>query len=415
MAAFGMLLGRSIARSSSVLGKSTELNTLLMGVVSRPSLLQQCCAPSAIVITRDASIFNRVSDAQIWESVTGVSNQGKMKGRAKGKRRKFRVVVKFGEGGKYKMNYPTMSEEKSTRITSEKATGSYVQEEKNKVAKREKIYPLQRGYVGRRIVGAKLDPPKPKGEFTFEGFQSVCVHQSVVANMTGTLGRKRSFKAVVVVGNGKGLAGYGTSSSTTGMRCIEKARDKAAQQLLHVDLYDGHTVFHNMRATVGHTTVMVNKQDRGYGLKCHRIIKSICELYGIENLHVKIEGRINDTNIAKAFFKALLHQETHQELADRMKMHVVEFRREKHYFPLVVASPQDGAIIKPPKDKENYDFENFYFKGKTQFFLKRPPIFYKGSPSWYKKAHQLYKIRNQKKAQMERRIQGFEDYVNRAS
>ncbi|XP_033733965.1 28S ribosomal protein S5, mitochondrial-like [Pecten maximus] len=366
MAAFGMLLGRSIMRSSRAL----EVNSLLTGAVSRP-ILQPCCVQSTIIITRDASFFNRLTDTQIWDSVTGVSNQGKMKGRAKGKRRKFNVKTRFGEGGKYKMSYPSMSGMgRDTSITSEKVDATRVNEDSKKAPKREKLFPLQRGYVGRRIVGAKLDPPKPKGDFTFEGFQTVCVQHSIVANMTGTLGRKRSHTALVVVGNGKGLAGYASATSTSQFRCIEKARDGASQHLRHIDLYDGHTVFHNIRATEGHTTVMVNKQDKGYGLKCHRIIKSICELYGIENIHVKIEGRINDTNIAKAFFKALLQQETHQELADRMKMHVVEFRREKHYFPQVVASPQDGAIKEAPKDKKTMNLRTCISKERLNFSPK---------------------------------------------
>ncbi|XP_069114990.1 LOW QUALITY PROTEIN: small ribosomal subunit protein uS5m-like [Argopecten irradians] len=340
MAAFSMIVGRCIIGSTRALEVSC--------------LLRPCCIQTTIISTRDASFFNRLTDDQIWDSVTGVSNQGKMKGRAKGKRRRFRLDRKFGEGEKFKMSYPSISRGRTTldtTIATEKVEDTNIDEDTKK-PKREKLFPLQRGYVGRRIVGAKLDPPKPKNGFTFDGFQTVCVHQSIVANMTGTLGRKRSNKAVVVVGNGKGLAGYAAATSNSHFRCIEKARDGASQQLQHVDLFDGHTVFHNIRATEGRTTVMVTKQEKGYGLKCHRIIKSICELYGIKNLHVKIEGSINDTNIVKAFFKALLQQETHQELADRMKMHLVEFRREKNYFPEVVASPQDGAIQDAPKDKE---------------------------------------------------------------
>ncbi|OWF50369.1 28S ribosomal protein S5, mitochondrial-like [Mizuhopecten yessoensis] len=408
MAAFGMLLGRSILRSTRAL----EVNSLLTGTVSRP-LLETCCRPTTIIITRDASFFNRLSAEQVWDSVQGVSNQGKMKGRAKGKRKRFRVVKQFGEGGKFKMIYPAIGKKGlETNISSEKVEGAEIDDKTDthtkKRPKREKLFPLQRGYTGRRVVGKRLVPPKPQGQFTFEGFEAVCVHQSIVANMTGTLGRKRSFTTLVVLGNGKGLAGYASATSTTQFRCIDKARHGASQQLQHIDLYDGHTVFHNIRATVGCTTVLVNKQDKGYGLKCHRIIKSICDLAGIKNLHVKVEGRRNEANIAKAFFKALIEQETHQELADRMKMHVVEFRREKHNYPLVVASPQGGAINDPPRDKEYYDFENFYFKGKTQFFPKRPAPFYQNTPSWYKKSHELYKRRNQKQAQMERRIQGFE-------
>ena len=46
-----------------------------------------------------------------------------------------------------------------------------------------------------------------------------------------------------------------------------------------------------------------------YGLVCHRAIKAICELAGIRNIHVKVEGsKSNNVNIAKAFLNALAYQ-----------------------------------------------------------------------------------------------------------
>lgn len=47
----------------------------------------------------------------------------------------------------------------------------------------------------------------------------------------------------------------------------------------------------------------------GYGLKCHRVIKTMCEIIGIKDLYVKTEGRTaNIQNVTKAFFRGLMEQ-----------------------------------------------------------------------------------------------------------
>lgn len=91
-----------------------------------------------------------------------------------------------------------------------------------------------------------------------------------------------------------------------------------------------------------------------------------------------------------------------------MKMHVVEFRKDKNYYPEVIASPEGGAITVSNIEKEYLDFDNLYFGGKTQYFTKRPPFFYAKTKSWQKKYYSMNKKRNQKSAQMERRVFGFE-------
>ena len=82
----------------------------------------------------------------------------------------------------------------------------------------------------------------------------------------------------------------------------------------------------------------------GHGIVAHRIIKSMCELIGIKDLHAGIEGSLNPLHVAKAFFLGLLRQRTHQALANEKKLHLVEFREETGNFPTVVASPEDGVV-----------------------------------------------------------------------
>lgn len=85
------------------------------------------------------------------------------------------------------------------------------------------------------------------------------------------------------------------------------AKIHASQRLLYVDTYENRTLFHNFYEEFYFTKVYAEKMPAGYGLKCHRIIKLICELVGIKDLYAKVEGSRNPKNVAKAFISGLLN------------------------------------------------------------------------------------------------------------
>lgn len=104
----------------------------------------------------------------------------------------------------------------------------------------------------------------------------------------------------------------------------------------------------------------------GYGLVCHRALRCICEMIGIKDIYVKLEGPSNIQSMTKAFFIGLLKQvshwycadkntpfvdrqncssplswwqRTHQQLANEKGLYLVEFREERGDVPHVVAVP----------------------------------------------------------------------------
>lgn len=68
------------------------------------------------------------------------------------------------------------------------------------------------------------------------------------------------------------------------------------------------SVYHDFFTQFAKTKLYVTKKPEGYGLVCHRIVKAICEIVGIKDLHAKLEGSNNSQNIAKAFLIGLLKQ-----------------------------------------------------------------------------------------------------------
>lgn len=67
-------------------------------------------------------------------------------------------------------------------------------------------------------------------------------------------------------------------------------------------------VCHHFFTQFGATKIYVWQKPEGYGLRCHRAIKTMCEVIGIKNLYAKIEGAKNINHIMKAFFLGLIKQ-----------------------------------------------------------------------------------------------------------
>ncbi len=121
------------------------------------------------------------------------------------------------------------------------------------------------------------------------------------------LGKKKQSSVFVVTGNKNGVIGYGFGKGPASSGAMRLARIHASQRLLYIDRYEDRTLFHNFYEEFYFTKVYAEKMPAGYGLKCHRIIKLICDLVGIKDLYAKVEGSRNPKNIAKAFISGLLN------------------------------------------------------------------------------------------------------------
>ncbi|KPP72253.1 28S ribosomal protein S5, mitochondrial-like [Scleropages formosus] len=183
-----------------------------------------------------------------------------------------------------------------------------------------------------------------------------------VFNMTAKEGRKKSVSCLVAVGNGKGAAGFALGKATDRLVAMRKAKNRAVHYLQYIERHNNHTIYHDITSTFKRTTLRMKKQNRGYGLRCHRAVITICKLIGIEDMYCKVMGSTNLLNITRALFQGLAGQprgvmcpshpqETHRDLADKKQLHVVEFRHETGPLPHVVASPARGARLDPePED-----------------------------------------------------------------
>ncbi|ESO99954.1 hypothetical protein LOTGIDRAFT_230880 [Lottia gigantea] len=355
----------------------------------------------------------------MWDALTTVSNPGRKRGRArhvKGLRMDLNKGQRLGDG-KVRMSWPGLNTATSTgesrQIIQEleadperkaKLAGARM---RRKMTSR-RVPALQRGWSGNSLPGTSIGPPDPINDYKFEGFDSRVLELKRVSNVTANLGKIYTTSAFVATGNGNGLAGYGIAKAANMKAALRIAKNRAAQQLVFIERYNEATVYHNFHCQVNKSQIFVHKAAEGSGVKAHRCIKTLCQLIGITDLRTRTEGSTrNIQNITKAFFNGLIKQETHQQLAERMGLNVVEIRRG---VPTIVARPQNRPSVKKEDKPKSTDliFANLYFDGKVPLKKRIVEPFYHKMRPYKLKQFFLYKNRNQRQIQRERAVYGLE-------
>lgn len=255
----------------------------------------------------------------------------------------------------------------------------------------------------RRRYPSKLNSINNSNVFstdTFDGFDTKVLELKTVFNMKGNFGRKRRVSATVVTGNRNGLAGFAMGKGVEPMTALRKARNRSGQKLMHIKIFRNHTVFHDFFTQFGATKIYVQQKPEGYGLKCHRAIKTICETVGIKDLHAKVEGSTTVNHVMKAFFLGLVRQKTHQEIAEEKGLHLVEFNKESGYFPRVLASPVKCRTEEEIKKDEILDWSQFCYDGKVILRKKKWPPFYTKMRSYEIYLKKQEKLRNKEQVKL---------------
>jgi small subunit ribosomal protein S5 len=117
-------------------------------------------------------------------------------------------------------------------------------------------------------------------------------------------GRRFSFSAIVVVGDGKGNVGYGLGKANEVTDAIAKGIDDARKNVVKVPLYK-HTVPHIMEGRYGGGYVLVQPAAAGTGVIAGGAMRAVFESAGIKDVLAKSKGSSNPHNVVKATFAAL--------------------------------------------------------------------------------------------------------------
>ena len=125
-------------------------------------------------------------------------------------------------------------------------------------------------------------------------------------------GRRFSFAAMTIVGDGNGKVGYGYGKSNEVPPSVEKANKQAGRYMITVPLVDG-TIPHQVEAKFGTARVRLIPAGAGTGIIAGQALRAVCEAAGIKNILTKAYGTNNPLTVVKAAFRALRHLRTRQE------------------------------------------------------------------------------------------------------
>jgi small subunit ribosomal protein S5 len=159
-----------------------------------------------------------------------------------------------------------------------------------------------------------------------EEFVEKLVHINRVSK-TVKGGKRFGFAALVVVGDGKGRAGFGHGKAREVPEAISKATAAAKKAMVRVPLKEGRTLHHDGRGHFGAGKVTVRSAPQGTGIIAGGPMRAVFESLGVADVVTKSVGTSNPYNMIRATFAALTEQTSPKSVAQRRGKKVADLLR----------------------------------------------------------------------------------------
>ena len=164
----------------------------------------------------------------------------------------------------------------------------------------------QQGGGGRNRRGGRGEqrrPPKKQGSLSDSGLIEKVVSINRVTK-TNKGGKRLSFSALVVVGDGKGKVGYGLGKAGEVAAAIKKGFNTAKKEMI-VIARRGTTITHEILGSCGSAKVLLKPASEGTGVIASGAVRAVCDGAGISNILTKCHRSNNPINVVKATFDGL--------------------------------------------------------------------------------------------------------------
>jgi len=130
-------------------------------------------------------------------------------------------------------------------------------------------------------------------------------------------GKRFGFAALVVVGDGKGRAGFGHGKAREVPEAISKATAAAKKAMVRVPLKEGRTLHHDGNGHFGAGRVSLRSAPQGTGIIAGGPMRAVFESLGVADVVTKSVGTSNPYNMIRATFDALGEQTSPKSVAQR--------------------------------------------------------------------------------------------------
>jgi small subunit ribosomal protein S5 len=129
-------------------------------------------------------------------------------------------------------------------------------------------------------------------------------------------GRRFSFSALVVVGDGKGRVGFGKGKAKEVPEAIRKGVDKAKKSMIEIPLSDSTIPFDSL-GRYGAGSVLLKSASKGTGIIAGGPVRAVLESAGVGDILSKCLGSNNPHNVVRATMNALEQLKSREEIMER--------------------------------------------------------------------------------------------------
>ncbi len=134
-------------------------------------------------------------------------------------------------------------------------------------------------------------------------------------------GRRFSFSALVIVGDGKGRAGTGLGKANEVIEAVRKGTEKAKKSMRTFSIYK-NTIPHVVKGKHGAAKVLMKPSSPGSGIISSGAVRAVAEAIGIKDINAKALGSNNVNNLVHAAMDGLSQIKSFAEIAERRNMAV---------------------------------------------------------------------------------------------